>query len=147
MSTLKHIHVVGAAIIDAQGRCLIAQRSATMSHPLMWEFPGGKVEPGESPEQALKRELEEELGLSQVEIGEFIARGEDRSESLHITLDVYLARQLAQAPPDHTEHAQVRWVELDQLPSFEYAPADLPAVRALASAGAHKRQGDPERDG
>ena len=60
----EKIWVVGAAIFDAKGRCLIAQRSAKMSNPLLWEFPGGKVEDGESPERALARELEEELGVS-----------------------------------------------------------------------------------
>ncbi|MGA9625820.1 MAG: NUDIX domain-containing protein, partial [Bryobacteraceae bacterium] len=54
---------VVAGVIERQGRCLICRRKREQSHPLKWEFPGGKVEPGETPEQALTRELEEELGI------------------------------------------------------------------------------------
>ena len=64
---------VVAAVLQREGKVLIGQRTAAQSHPLQWEFPGGKVEPGESPEQALARELEEELGISGAS-GEVIAR-------------------------------------------------------------------------
>ena len=66
----KNIHVVGAAIIE-DGKILCAQRGPSMSLPLKWEFPGGKIEPGESPEEALAREIKEEINCS-IEIGEKI---------------------------------------------------------------------------
>lgn len=73
---MKPIEVVGAAII-AGDRCLVAQRSAQMSNPLKWEFPGGKVRVGEAPKAALRREIAEELGMS-IAVGEHIGGGTAR---------------------------------------------------------------------
>ena len=133
----EKIWVVGAAIFDAKGRCLIAQRSAKMSNPLLWEFPGGKVEDGESPERALARELEEELGV-EVEVGAFVARGSaviPGTSAREIILDVYRATLVdgtRQAIP--REHAELAWVAPEDFGRYSFAEADMPAVDALAAA-------------
>ena len=126
------IRVVGAAILDEQERCLITQRSAHMSNPLKWEFPGGKIEPGESPQQALARELREELGLH-AQIGAWVGQGHaDLDDQRRVVLDVYVARPLqALATLTLREHAQARWITLSQLPDLDWALADWPIVRAI----------------
>lgn len=127
----EQIHVVGAAIFDGRGRVLVAQRSAEMALPLLWEFPGGKVEPGESPEEALAREVEEELGL-EVTVGEFVARGSHLTSSgRRVVLDVYRARLVA-GRLVLVEHADARWCAPDELRALDWPEADLPAVEVLA---------------
>lgn len=127
---MRWIHVVGGAIEDAQGRVLIAQRSAQMSQALLWEFPGGKLHLGESAPQALARELWEELGV-RVHVGAFVAQGEALiSEGVSVRLDVYRAR-LTDGQPEAREHAQLRWVHPHELRDYEWPLPDLPAVDAL----------------
>ena len=79
------IHVVGAAIIE-KDRCLVARRGPGMALAGYWEFPGGKVEPGESPEVALVREIREEMGIG-IEVGNWIGRGESVVHGRRIVLD------------------------------------------------------------
>lgn len=125
------IHVVGAAIFDDQGRCLLAKRSAQMANPLLWEFPGGKVEPGETPQLALERELREELAI-EVEVLDFIARGEARvSSGKEIILDVYRAA-LVRGAATPREHAAIAWVFPKDFVDYTFPEADLPAVEALS---------------
>jgi 8-oxo-dGTP diphosphatase len=125
------IHVVGAALFRDQ-RCLVAQRSASMLLPGKWEFPGGKVEPGEAPEAALAREIHEELGLH-VQVGPFLARGTASAKDQRpIALDVYAAH-IVTGTLVLREHAQVQWASADELSGFDWAEADIPifpAVRA-----------------
>ena len=109
------VHVVGAAILR-QGTCLVARRGAAMSTPLKWELPGGKVEPGESPRQALAREIREELALS-IEVGELLGRGESLTEGRRIVLDVYVAT-LTRGEVRLVEHHSWGWfsaAEIDDL--------------------------------
>jgi 8-oxo-dGTP diphosphatase len=122
------VFVVGAAIVQG-ARALVARRSARMSNALKWEFAGGKLEPGESPEQALVREIEEELGL-EIEVGAFLARGGAALETRDIVLDVYLAR-ITGGELVLAEHDAARWVGVDELDELDWAVADLPAVEAL----------------
>lgn len=127
MSTL---HVVGAAIEDESGRYLVAQRSASMAHPLCWEFPGGKIEAGESPQTALERELMEELGIK-IQVSEFIARGRAvLASGLELVLDVYQARWVS-GELALREHAQVDWVRPGDFGALTWPQADMPAVHAL----------------
>src|SRR5674476_709855 len=82
-SNVDMVQVV-AAVLQSEGKILVGQRMPEQSHPLKWEFPGGKVEPGESPEQALARELEEELGISGA-AGEVITRYHFTLSLIHIS--------------------------------------------------------------
>jgi len=124
------IHVVAAAIARS-GRCLIAQRGPGMNLAGKWEFPGGKVEPGEGAELALVREIAEELGL-RIEVGQLLGRGSARVGDKLIELDVYAARILA-GDVSLSEHARVVWASADELLSFDWAEADVPSVPAVAS--------------
>ena len=128
MSARPQVFVVGAAIRDGE-RLLVARRSARMSNPLKWEFAGGKLEPGESPQQALVREIEEELGLI-IEVGGFIARGEVALEARDIILDIYEAR-ITGGSLTLAEHDESRWIGAAELDTLDWAVADLPAVAVL----------------
>lgn len=122
------IWVVGAAIVS-DGRCFAAQRPPGGSAGLKWEFPGGKVEQGEEPEQALIREVREELGVG-IEVTGYLGHSEYRGKSSHIVLDVYLAR-LTQGEPAPNEHLASRWLGPDELNSVPWALADLPLLPHL----------------
>ncbi len=124
------VHVVGAAIVLGQ-RCLVAQRAAGMSLPYKWEFPGGKVEPGESPQQALRREISEELGL-EVTVGRLLGRGSAQVGDKLISLDVFAACVTGGALRLR-EHAQSVWATADELAQFDWAAADIPSVGAVRS--------------
>lgn len=114
---------VVAAIIEREGRILIGQRRADQSHPLLWEFPGGKLEPGESPEQALARELEEELSI----LG---ARGEElmRYEYAYpgkkpIGLIFFRVIGYEGALLDRI-YRETRWVMREELPKYDFVAGD-----------------------
>lgn len=118
------IHVVGAAIV-ADDRCLIARRAAGHAQAGRWEFPGGKVEPGESPHAALEREIREELGI-ETRIGALLGTGRMGP----IRLDVYQARHLSGAIR-LTDHDAVHWLAAHEIDAFEFAEADVPVLPAL----------------
>ncbi|WP_426112437.1 (deoxy)nucleoside triphosphate pyrophosphohydrolase [Massilia sp. PWRC2] len=124
----KRINVVGAVLTRGH-MILAAQRSATMSLPGMWEFPGGKIEPGESPKQALLRELDEELHCS-AEIGAHIRTTEYEYEFGIVILNTYYC-SLTGDEPRLTEHAEIRWIHVAQLDQLDWAPADIPAVEQV----------------
>lgn len=124
----KLIRVVGAAIIQ-DSKVLAAKRGPEMKMPGLWEFPGGKIELGESPEHALKRELHEELGF-EAEIGTLLSHSMHSYDDIDVELSVYLVAR-ASGDITATEHEQLRWLRFDELNSVEWAPADLPAVAAL----------------
>ncbi|MFC4911157.1 (deoxy)nucleoside triphosphate pyrophosphohydrolase [Actinomadura gamaensis] len=120
--------VVGAAIIS-DGRLLAAQRAEPPELAGGWEFPGGKVDPGESDEQALVRECEEELGV-RVELGERI--GGDWPLVLGgAVLRVWTAT-LVEGEPAALEHLALRWLSRTDLYDVEWLPGDLPVVEAIA---------------
>lgn len=125
----RSIHVVGAIFVR-DGKILAAQRGPGSSMAGYWEFPGGKIEPGETPEEALARELREELKLD-VEVGEFVARGIYDYSFGTVILDGYMCEIPAGATPKLTEHAQIRWLTSEQLLSVDWAPADVPIVEVL----------------
>ena len=120
--------IVGAAII-AKGRVLACERAEPPEMAGKWEFPGGKVEPGEGEAEALVRECDEELGVS-IEVGgrvgDDIVLGHGRA-----VLKVYAARLVNGAQPRAIEHSALRWLAVDELNSVPWLPADAPIVAAL----------------
>ncbi|WP_291783501.1 (deoxy)nucleoside triphosphate pyrophosphohydrolase [Cecembia sp.] len=118
---------VVCAIILRQGRVLCAQRSEDMSLPLKWEFPGGKIEPGESPEKCLKREIKEELNI-EIELGEKLA------SNLH----TYNGNKMIELIPfvagfsggnlQLNEHKSVIWQKVKDLKALDWASADIPVL-------------------
>jgi len=120
--------IVGAAII-ADGRVLACARSDPPEVAGMWEFPGGKVEPGETEVEALIRECDEELGV-RVEVGNRVGR-DVRLGHGRAMLRVYLARLVDGDQPQALEHAELRWLAAGELNSVPWLPADAPIVAAL----------------
>lgn len=115
----KWIDVVGAVIFH-HGKILCAQRGAAGTLPNMWEFPGGKVEVGESPREALIREVEEELGC-RVAVGDKVADTMHEYEFGTVRLTTF-ACQLLEGTPQLTEHAAVRWLSPDELVQLDGHP-------------------------
>ena len=126
---MKQLHVVGGAIRRGD-RVLVARRSATMAHPNLWEFPGGKVEQGEDPATALARELAEELSVD-ARVGDAIGRSLFETADLVITLDVYWCDFAADATPIAAEHSELQWATTDELLTLEWAPAAVPIVTLI----------------
>ncbi len=139
MDEEQTIRVVGAAIIDARGRILAARRGPSMSLAGKWEFPGGKMEVGETPQESLRRELDEELGID-VAVAEFVARGFAAADSgRRVCLDIYRCDWLS-GELDPIEHDEIRWMKVDELDTLDWARADLPAVEALSTLDSKKNQ-------
>lgn len=124
----KTIRVVGAVIIE-DGKVLCAQRGREMTMPLMWEFPGGKVESGESPEVALKREIYEEMRCH-IDIGDQLERTVYEYDFDIVDLTTFYAT-LVEGEPVLTEHERIAWLSPGELKTLEWAPADVPAVEKL----------------
>ncbi len=125
---MRSIEVVGA-VIRRGDEVLIAQRPPGKHEALLWEFPGGKVEPGESPEACLAREIREELGVP-IRVGARLGDVTHDYGERRIHLTCYWAELVAGEPRPLECHA-VRWVRRDQLDDFRYAPADVPLVERL----------------
>lgn len=122
--------MVAALVRDQQGKVLVSQRRADQSLPLHWEFPGGKIEPGEAPEAALTREIREELGC-QVEVGAIFEVVFHAYESFDLYMLVYAAR-IVGGVPEARQVAAVAWVPASELPEMTLPPADYPLARRLA---------------
>jgi len=120
-----HLHVA-CGIIERDGLVLAAQRSPTMTMPLKWEFPGGKIKSGESPEDCLHRELLEELGI-RVTVCERLPTATHRYPAFAITLYPMRCAIESGVLTVH-EHAAVVWVKPEALGSLDWAAADLPLI-------------------
>jgi 8-oxo-dGTP diphosphatase len=127
----RTVKVVGAVTYNDHGEILCALRSAAMSPPNVWEFPGGKVEQGEKPEEALIREIKEELGCT-VEVHEKIEDIVHEYPNIIVNLLTYKTK-IIKGAPKAKEHAEVRWVPVHKLRSLEWAPADIPTIDSLLS--------------
>lgn len=128
---LPTVLVVAAALIDTDGRVLIAQRPEGKALAGLWEFPGGKIEPGERPEQALIRELHEELGIdvNAACLAPFVFTSH-AYESFHLLMPLYLLRRWS-GTVQRREHAALKWVKPDQLRDYPMPPADEPLIAWL----------------
>ena len=125
----KLIHVTGAVFVR-DDRIMAAQRGESKSLAGYWEFPGGKIESGETGEESLARELREEL-LIDATVGDFIARSEYEYSFGTVRLDAYFCTFSDDVERQLTEHAQVRWLAADELDDVEWAPADIPIIDEL----------------
>lgn len=125
----KNIHVVGAIIVE-NNKILCAQRSPDKSLPLKWEFPGGKIEEGESPEEALRREISEEMNCK-IEIGEQVVLTVYEYDFGVVHLTTFFCK-LIDGKPNLTEHVAIKWLPANELSSLDWAPADIPAVEKLS---------------
>ena len=125
---MKHIEVVAGIIQD--GDKIFATQRGYGEHKGFWEFPGGKMESGETPQQALKRELQEELAI-QVNVGKFLCTVEHDYPAFHLTLHCYLCT-LSSECLHLNEHEAARWLDAGSLDSVRWLPADeelIPLIR------------------
>ncbi len=128
---MKNIIKVTAAILEKDGKIIIAQRKINDHLSGMWEFPGGKIEPGETPEQCLGRELMEEFDID-VNIGEYLGSNIHHYDHISIELMAYRASWVS-GIITMNDHNAYRWVTIEQLDTFDFAPADIPFVDMLCA--------------
>ncbi len=127
--------VVAGLIVGDDQRVLITQRRADQALPLQWEFPGGKVEPGESPVDALVRELREELGVTAI-VGRIWDVLFHAYPDFDLVMLVYACRLAPGAPPRAVEVADLVWIAPSELPGpWDILPADRPLVDRLVAEG------------
>lgn len=131
MSVRKRIEVVGAVVVR-DGMILAARRGPHSRLPGLWEFPGGKIEAGETARQALEREIREELDCV-VDVGEELTTTTHAYDFGDVELTTFWC-ELRSGAPRLTEHSEVRWMRPAALDSIEWAPADIPAVRMIMEA-------------
>lgn len=125
---MKQIEVV-AAIITKNNKIFCAQRNLLKSMGGKWEFPGGKIEPGETREQALVREIKEELD-SDITVDSYVMTVEHDYPTFHITMHCYMCT-LVNGNLTLSEHNDSVWLEKDKLLELDWAEADMPVVKVL----------------
>jgi 8-oxo-dGTP diphosphatase len=125
------VHVV-AAVIERDGKILIGRRKLEQSHALKWEFPGGKVEPGETPEQALRRELEEELGITGA-TGAELTRYQYTYHGKNPVLLIFFRVTGFQGEPRNLIFHEMHWEPRPSLERFDFVEGDLEFLRGLAN--------------
>lgn len=128
MNMMKTLDVV-AAILERDGKILLAQRPAHADQPGMWEFAGGKVEPGESQPQALIRELREELGIEAI-VGQYVASHQREVSGRIIHLHAWHVPEYQGELHAH-EHQQLVWCLPEEALTYPLAPADIPLLQAF----------------
>jgi len=119
---------VSCAIIERDGLVLVARRSPVMAQPLKWEFPGGKLQPGESPAASLKREILEELEV-EIEIARALPESRYCYPDFTIILHPFICT-IAEGVVRPVEHAEIAWLPPGRLPSLAWAAADRPVLEA-----------------
>lgn len=124
----KEIHVVGA-VIKSNNKILCAQRGPGKSLPYLWEFPGGKIEPGETNKEALEREIREEL-LCKIDVKNKVTTTLHEYDFGFVNLTTFEC-DLLEGEPSLTEHVAVKWLAVEELETLEWAPADIPAIKIL----------------
>lgn len=133
--------MVGAVIMDGP-LIMAARRRPEKADGGLWEFPGGKVEPGETPEDALIREIREELGV-EIRVGTFVTRSVRPIEpgtsvangrlATTLELETYRATLCGRAPVESTDHDELRWMRADELVELDWAGLDLPTVHIVTA--------------
>ena len=128
---MKTVLVSAVALVDADGRVLLSRRPEGRPMAGLWEFPGGKVEPGETPEEALIRELTEELGICTIESClaplTFASHGYD---DFHLLMPLFACRRW-EGTPRPREGQELKWVRPEKLREHPMPPADIPLIPAL----------------
>ena len=122
---MKHIHVT-CAIVEKDSKVLVTQRSEQMGLPLKWEFPGGKIQPGERPEECLRRELIEELGVD-IFVGRALTPSDYNYPAFKITLYPYICH-ITSGEIELHEHKDCKWIAPEKLQELDWAAADIPVV-------------------
>lgn len=125
----KNIHVVGAVITDGE-KILCAQRGTEKALPELWEFPGGKIEENETPQEALRREIKEEMHC-EIEIGDQVEHTVYEYDFGIVHLTTFYCK-LLEGTPVLTEHIAIDWLKPSELKQVEWAPADIPAIEKIA---------------
>jgi 8-oxo-dGTP diphosphatase len=129
--TLRVVLVAACALVDADGRVLIAQRPAGKEMEGLWEFPGGKMEPGERPEETLIRELAEELSIAVKEACLApLTFASHTYATFHLLMPLYICRRW-DGTVTAREHQALKWVKAKDLRNYPMPPADLPLIPVL----------------
>jgi 8-oxo-dGTP diphosphatase len=131
MTQAKLVLVIACALIDPDGRVLMAQRPAGKNLAGLWEFPGGKMEAGERPEDTLIRELREELGIEVKEpcLAPFSFASHSYAD-FHLLMPLYICRRW-EGVPQALEHEAIKWVRPKDMAQLPLTPADIPLVPML----------------
>lgn len=128
---MKKIEVV-AAIIIKDKKIYCARRANKGEVALKWEFPGGKVEKNEDPQDALIREIKEELNAT-IKVNKYFMSVEHQYESFFVTMHSYLC-SIVDGKLIRNEHVEDRWLDTDKLSTLDWAPADMPIVKNIISS-------------
>lgn len=124
---------VVAALIESQGNLLVCQRRRGDTFALMWEFPGGKMRPGEAPTQALRRELQEELGV-EASIGPEIYRTQHRYAELREPIElIFFSAKIESGEVQNLVFEQIEWRRPEAIPELDFLPADRELIEKLST--------------
>ena len=129
----NNILKVTAGVLGRDGKFLIAKRKKDDVLGGLWEFPGGKIEEGETPEECLTRELKEELDIT-VEVGELITSNKHKYPHGYFELIAYRVKYIS-GEIVLNDHDDFKWVTIDEMDSFEFPPADIPIIKKLTNNG------------
>ena len=131
MEPLRILLVAACALVDADGRVLLSQRPEGKQLAGLWEFPGGKVEPGETPEETLVRELTEELGIvTKPACLAPLTFASHRYETFHLLMPLYVCRRF-EGIPEGREGQKLKWVRPRDMRNYPMPPADEPLIPFL----------------
>jgi len=127
---MKSINAVGVALVNESNQVLIAQRPKDKSMPDKWEFPGGKIEPGESLQECIIREIKEELNVD-IQTSEYLGFERFPYKEYEVTLHLFTGSIVGRDSIILHEHQAIEWVNVDQLDTFDFPAVDLPFIQKL----------------